>query len=147
MRLPLPKPVLKKRKSNATTVAMDKDGWVETNATKQKRKLSAKKSATKHPAKKIATKKKTTVKKRRPKKATKSRPKNAVNKIENEVIELIEDSDESDIENLENDTTTKSVRPRRESATYVPTLATSASRSTDENHFSDDDSVSEYEFE
>mmetsp|Transcript_15986 Transcript_15986/g.37020 ORF Transcript_15986/g.37020 Transcript_15986/m.37020 type:complete len:940 (+) Transcript_15986:227-3046(+) len=143
MRLPLPKPVPKNRKSNANTVSLDKDGWVETNATKLKRISTAKKSRKKTLAKKTVTKKKTNAKKRRP--IAKPRSQKAVKKIENEVIELIEDTDESDAENLETCTTTKNVRRRKQTATYAPLIASAASRSTDENYLSDDDSVSEYE--
>jgi hypothetical protein len=162
MRLPLPKsvtvtkpkPVTKKRKSNVTTVATDKDGWIDTKSTKRKRKLAASVSDSSKSAKgtRTSTKKKTTKKKTettskraRPSNTTKSRPKKLVKTTENEVIELSEDSDESDCVNLELVTHTKTARPRRVSAAYV---SLRAARSTDRNDILDDESsFCEYEFE
>jgi len=64
-----------------------------------------------------------------------------VKRKEDEVIELIEDSDDSDSSILEFITPTKATRPRRRSSVYNSSTATATS--TDLL----DDSVSEYEFE
>ena len=148
MRLPLPKPMTKKRKSNATTVAIDKDGWIDTNATKRKRKSatsvsnSSKKATGTTTNTKKATTKRTNISKRvKPTNTTKSRPKKDLKRKENEVIELIEDSDESDSNNLELVTHTIKARPRRVSA------ALAAIRLKDQNDLSDDEYASENEFE
>ena len=154
MRLPLPKPVAKKRKSNATTVATDKNGWIDTNATKRKRKpaasasTSSKRTTGTKASMKKTTKTKTNESKRaRPSTATKPPPKKAVRRKENEVIELIEDSDESESDSgeLEFVANATKVRPRRVSTVYASSLA--AGRPTAQTDNSDDESVSEYEFE
>eukprot|EP00537_Pseudo-nitzschia_pungens_P005548 CAMPEP_0172365214 /NCGR_PEP_ID=MMETSP1060-20121228/8174_1 /TAXON_ID=37318 /ORGANISM="Pseudo-nitzschia pungens, Strain cf. cingulata" /LENGTH=941 /DNA_ID=CAMNT_0013088429 /DNA_START=66 /DNA_END=2888 /DNA_ORIENTATION=+ len=140
IRIPLPKSVSKKRKSTASTPAKDDDGWVEANASKRKRvskalipsskkKASAKKAATKKAATKKPTAQKTTAKKATTKKATAKRNttstrrkatkeakvtvKKPVKRKEDEVIELIDDSDDSDSSEVEIITSTKRNRPRR----------------------------------
>ena len=139
MRLPLPKPVTKKRKPNASTVATDKDGWIDTNATKKKRKPAVSSSSKKKAHAKKSTKSKTKSKTKATKRA---RPKKTVKRNENEVIELIEDSDNS--EELEIVMNSTKPRPRTVSTAYASVIATGP---TDQNNFSDDDSDSEYEFE
>jgi len=171
MRLPLPKPVNKKRKSNASTPAKNEDGWIDTNASKRKRVSTASKSSSKKkaPPKKTSSKKttakKTTSKKTAAKKKTKSKgggatrgakpkAKKSVKGKENEVIELIEDSDDSEPSELEFVTSTEKVRPRRASAASFSSAAaasksTGSNESWDADHDDDynDDSVSEFEFE
>lgn len=145
MRLPLPKPVTKKRKPNASTVATDKDGWIDTNATKKKRKPAVSSSSKKKAHAKKSTKSKTKSKTKATKRArpaSTSRPKKTVKRNENEVIELIEDSDNS--EELEIVMNSTKPRPRTVSTAYASVIATGP---TDQNNFSDDDSDSEYEFE
>jgi len=158
MRLPVPKPVTKKRKA---TVVADKDGWVDTNSKKKKKRVSTaspsssskkaiskKKKATKAKPKATATKPKTKTKAaKKPKSSTASisKPKKLVKTKENEVIELIEDSDDdSSSGQLELVANTRKPRARRVSTTYAPLIADGP---TDPNNFSDDDSDSEFEFE
>ncbi len=158
MRLPVPKPVTKKRKA---TVVADKDGWVDTNSKKKKKRVSTaspsssskkaiskKKKATKAKPKATATKPKTktkAAKKSKSSTASTSKPKKLVKTKENEVIELIEDSDDdSSSGQLELVANTRKPRARRVSTTYAPLIADGP---TDPNNFSDDDSDSEFEFE
>lgn len=152
MRLPLPKPLTKKRKANAITVVTDKDGWVDTNVTKRRRKsVSSTLNSSKKAAGTITSTKKTTrripnkSKQPRPKSTTKALPKKSITIKENEVIELIEDSDESDSGNRKLVMHTREGRTRRVSTPYASLRA--AARSADENDFSDNESDSEYEFE
>ena len=152
MRLPVPKPVTTKRKA---TVVADKDGWVHTNSKKKKRvstasasssskKATSKKKSTKARPKAITTKTKA-AKKPRSSTASKSKPKKLVKTKENEVIELIEDSDdESSSGQPELVANTRKPRARRVSTAYAPLIADGT---TDPNNFSDDDSDSEFEFE
>lgn len=149
MKLPLPKQATKKRKASTPKVATKKDGWIDTTATKKKKLTAATAPRTssnkKSSAKKTTiAKPKATTKRGKTPTASKLQPKKPVKTKANEVIELIEDSDdESDSGELEI-VMNKKARPRRVSTAYASVVATS---STDhQNNFSDDDSDSEYEF-
>lgn len=153
MKLPLPKPVTTKRKTNQTTPVTDENGWVDTKpAAKRKRTSSASASSSKS---KVAKKKKALTKKTVNKKSTstktKTSKKGAITKQtkpraqklesnkENEVIELIEDSDDQFVSSTKN-----AARPRRAAAT----ASAAATRSIQTNRDPwDDDSISEFEFE
>ena len=151
MKLPLPKQATKKRKASAPAVAKKKDGWIETNAAKKKKLKAATTPRTssnkKKPAKKT-TKAKSTAKSTKKAKASatsKSQRKKPAKEKENEVIELIEDSDESDTGELEI-VMSKMDRPRRVSTAYASVVAT-GSTDHQKDYFSNSDSDSEFEFE
>ena len=149
--LRLPKKVKRKRKSNATTKATN-DGGIDTHARKQKKKRisqassSSKKVTGKKSSKKKAVKKSTKASQKIKFSSTrKSPPEKVIKHKKAEVIELIEDSDDSDSTNPNLIIETKTARPRRIAASYVSSIGTT--KSSDEYDVSDDESISEFEFE
>ena len=150
--LRLPKKVKRKRKSNATTKATNEDGSIDTHARKQKKKRisqassSSKKVTGKKSSKNKAVKKSTKASQKIKSSSTrKSPPEKVIKHKKAEVIELIEDSDESDSTSPNLIIETKTARPRRIAASYVSSIGTT--KSSDEYDVSDDDSISEFEFE
>ena len=147
MMLPLSKKVPKKRKSTPSTPSSE-DGWIEKKS-KRKRTSSASKSKKKTVTKKAATTTKNSITKRGKGTAgRKTKRKKTAAKSENEVIELIDDSDDDSILTDNGDTITRKICSRRVTASSISTLTPQTKVVSNEDS-SDDlwNSDSENEFE